>query len=121
MSISEITIPKTSPRRTAHFATRWLPSSTAIVTAHGELDAANADEFFSYAASHSGRMTQLVLDLTGVDFFGTSGFSALHSLNVRCAADGPIMPGAMRELATVNANRTITRAPRQTETAQGAN
>lgn len=88
MSISEITIPKTSSKPTAHFATRWLPSSTAIVTAHGELDAANADEFFSYAASHSGRMTQLVLDLTGVDFFGTSGFSALHSLNVRCAADG---------------------------------
>jgi anti-anti-sigma regulatory factor len=28
-----------------------------------------------------------VLDLTGVDFFGTAGFSALHTLNVRCAGE----------------------------------
>ena len=30
----------------------------------------------------------LALDLTGVDFFGTAGFSALHTLNVRCAGAG---------------------------------
>ncbi|WP_319456333.1 MULTISPECIES: STAS domain-containing protein [unclassified Mycobacterium] len=86
MSTAHRTIPSSS-RSAAHFATRWLPPSTAIVTAHGEVDAANADELFAYAASHSGRMTQLVLDLTGVEFFGTAGFSALHTLNARCAAD----------------------------------
>jgi anti-anti-sigma factor len=57
------------------------------VTTHGEVDAANADELFVYAASHSRRMTQLVLDLTGVEFFGTAGFSVLHTLNERCAAE----------------------------------
>jgi anti-anti-sigma factor len=79
---------RNSTKSAAHFATRWLPPSTAIVTAHGELDAANASEFFTYTASHSGRMTQLVLDLTGVDFFGTAGFSALHTLNQHCATEG---------------------------------
>ena len=28
---------------------------------------------------------RLVLDLSGVDFFGTSGFSTLHHINVICA------------------------------------
>jgi anti-anti-sigma factor len=32
--------------------------------------------------------TALVLDLTGVEFFGTAAFSALHTLNVRCARGG---------------------------------
>jgi anti-anti-sigma factor len=73
--------------RTAHFATRWLQPSTAVITAHGELDAANAQEFVDYALRHAPHIERLVLDLTGVDFFGTSGFSALHTVNVRCAGE----------------------------------
>ena len=72
---------------TAHFATRWLHPSMAVITAHGELDAANAQEFVDYALRHAAHIDRLVLDLTGVDFFGTAGFSALHTLNVRCAAE----------------------------------
>jgi anti-anti-sigma factor len=72
---------------TAHFATRWLQPSTAVITAHGELDAANAQQFVDYALRHTARTDRLVLDLTGVGFFGTAGFSALHTLNVRCAAE----------------------------------
>jgi anti-anti-sigma factor len=71
----------------AHFATRWLQPSMAVIAAHGELDAANAQEFVDYALRHSPLIDRLVLDLTGVDFFGTAGFSALHTLNVRCAAE----------------------------------
>ena len=70
---------------TAHFATRWLKPSTAVITAHGELDAANAQEFVDYTLRHAPHTERLVLDLTGVDFFGTSGFSALHTVNARCA------------------------------------
>lgn len=77
-----------SSKPTAHFAVRWLPPSKAIVTARGELDAANASEFFSYTASHCAQVTELMLDLTGVEFLGTAGFSALQSLHQRCAADG---------------------------------
>src|SRR6476660_1864476 len=72
---------------TAHFATRWLQPSTVVITAHGELDAANAQEFVDYALRHSAHIDRLVLDLTGVEFFGTAGFSALHSVNVRCAGE----------------------------------
>lgn len=71
----------------AHFATRWLPPGTAVVTAHGEIDAANSQELIDYALRHDARINRLVLDLSGVDFFGTSGFSALHVLNVRCAGE----------------------------------
>ena len=70
---------------TAHFATQWLQPSMAVITAHGELDAANAQEFVDYALRHAAHTDRLVLDLTGVDFFGTAGFSALHTVNVRCA------------------------------------
>jgi anti-anti-sigma factor len=72
---------------TAHFATRWLQPSMAVITVHGELDAANAQQFVDYALRHAAHTDRLVLDLTGVDFFGTAGFSALHTLNVRCAAE----------------------------------
>jgi anti-anti-sigma factor len=70
---------------TAYFTTRWLQSSAAVITVHGDLDASNANEFADYALRHSEHSTRLVLDLSGVDFFGTAGFSALHTVNVRCA------------------------------------
>jgi anti-anti-sigma factor len=72
---------------TAHFATRWLHPALAVISAHGELDAANAQDFVDYALRHGPDIDRLVLDLVGVDFFGTAGFSALHTLNVRCAAE----------------------------------
>jgi anti-anti-sigma factor len=71
----------------AHFATRWLHPSMAVITAHGELDAANAQEFVDYALRHASEAERLVLDLSGVEFFGTAGFSALYSVNVRCAGE----------------------------------
>jgi anti-anti-sigma factor len=71
----------------AQFATRWLQPDTAVITAHGEIDAANSQEFVDYALRHGDRMSRLVLDMSGVEFFGTSGFSALHTLNVRCAGE----------------------------------
>ena len=73
---------------TASFATRWLPPSVAVITAHGELDASNAQDLVDYALRDVERTQRLALDLTGVDFFGTAGFSALHTLNVRCAGEG---------------------------------
>src|SRR4051812_44920886 len=72
---------------TARFATRWLQPDTAVIAAHGEIDAANSQEFVDYALRHAEQIGRLVLDLTGVEFFGTAGFSALHTLNVRCAGE----------------------------------
>lgn len=73
--------------QTAHFATRWLQPDTAVITAHGEIDAANSQDFVDYALRHAAHIKRLVLDMSGVDFFGTAGFSALHTLNVRCAGE----------------------------------
>jgi anti-anti-sigma factor len=89
-------MPKTSPSvgletdftcGAADFTTFWLPPSTAIVAAVGELDAANAAEFTRYAW-RSGRMTHLVVDLSGVEFCGSAGYSALLGFGVQCAAQG---------------------------------
>src|SRR3954466_5936774 len=71
---------------TAHFATRWLQPSMAVIAAHGELDANFAQQFVDYALRHAAHTHRLGLAVTGVDFFGTAGLSALHTLNVRCAA-----------------------------------
>jgi anti-anti-sigma factor len=70
----------------AHFATRWFQPNIAVIAAHGEIDAANSQELVDYALRHGDRIHRMVLDMSGVEFFGTSGFTALHALNVRCAA-----------------------------------
>lgn len=75
-----------SSTRTTRFTSRWPASATAVVAAHGELDAANAQAFVDHALRHP--CTALVLDLRDVEFFGTAAFSALHTLNVRCAGSG---------------------------------
>lgn len=69
----------------ASFTTRWLQPSVAVITVSGELDASNAQSLVDYALRDGERTERLALDLTGVDFFGTAGFSALHTVNVRCA------------------------------------
>lgn len=70
--------------RTAHFTARWEPSGT-VITADGELDAANADQLAAYVQRSAKRTRRLILDLRGLEFIGTAGFSALHRINVVCA------------------------------------
>ncbi len=72
---------------TAQFATAWPGPSTAIVAGHGELDAANGIKFVEYALRHSTKTQWLVIDLSGLTFFSTAGFSALHTLNVQCVGE----------------------------------
>ncbi|GFG72939.1 hypothetical protein MBOT_03040 [Mycobacterium botniense] len=56
-----------------------------LVTAHGELDACNAAQFTEYVHCCAAQCRRLILDLSGVEFFGTAGFSALHMISARCA------------------------------------
>jgi anti-anti-sigma factor len=68
----------------ARFSATW-DTARVVITAHGELDASNAIEladYFDLCIDHS---TPLIVDLSGLKFFGTAGFSALHLINVRCA------------------------------------
>src|SRR6476659_3472932 len=69
----------------ARFNTRWTMSSVAIVSAYGDIDATNASTLTEYAIANAARCRGLILDLTGLKFFGTEGFSALHRVAVRCA------------------------------------
>jgi anti-anti-sigma factor len=72
-------------RPAARFDTRWTMSSVAIVSAYGDIDASNASSLTDYAVVTAIRCRGLILDLTGLEFFGTEGFSALHRVSVRCA------------------------------------
>jgi anti-anti-sigma factor len=69
---------------TARFTAEWKPSFV-VITAHGELDASNAYELADYVQRCAEQANSVVVNLTGLEFFGTAGFSALHTINVRCA------------------------------------
>lgn len=82
---SEAAIPSEPwENHTARFTAEWGPSFV-VITAHGELDASNANELADYVQRCATHAKSVVVNLTGLDFFGTAGFSALHTINVRCA------------------------------------
>lgn len=96
----------------AVFATRWLRPSTAVITVHGELDAANAPALTEFATRHAIHADRMVLDLTGVEFFGTAGFFTLQELDARCVesdVDWVLVPSraVTRLLQTCDPTRTL--------------
>jgi anti-anti-sigma factor len=70
---------------TARFTAEWGPSSV-VITVHGELDASNALQLADYVQHCATHSRSVIVNLTGVEFFGTAAFSALHTINVRCAS-----------------------------------
>ena len=81
----------------ARFAGRLLRSSVAVISAEGDIDASNADALTEYTLGRVNGYHGLVLDLSGLDFFGADGFSALHRISVNCARVGTawaIVPGS---------------------------
>ena len=70
--------------RTAQFDAR-SDSSATVITVDGELDAANADQLAAYVEHSVGRCRRVILDLRGLEFIGTAGFSALHRINLVCS------------------------------------
>lgn len=63
---------------------RELSEITVLVTAVGAIDAASAPDLCTAIERRAAGYRQLVLDLSGVDFFGTAGYSLLHRLRMRC-------------------------------------
>jgi anti-anti-sigma factor len=76
--------PPTWENHAARFSAKW-DTARVVITAHGELDASNATQFVDYFDVCINGSTPLIVDLSGLEFFGTAGFSALHLINVRCA------------------------------------
>ncbi len=75
---------------------RALSTTTLLVSAVGEIDAASATELSESVERHLGGYRQLVLDLSGLSFFGTAGYSVLHRVHSRClrsAMDWVLVPG----------------------------
>jgi anti-anti-sigma factor len=70
----------------ARFSATW-DDDRVVVVADGELDASNATQFADYFDLCITDSTPLIVDLSGLEFFGTAGFSALHLINVRCAGE----------------------------------
>jgi len=59
-----------------------------LIAAEGEVDASNSGDMLGYVEDSVTGYQQLVLDLSKLHFFGTDGFSALHTINVRCSRRG---------------------------------
>jgi anti-anti-sigma factor len=53
---------------------------TVVVTARGDIDASNADDVRAYVAAATAACAQVVLDLSGVEFFGIAGLSVLEDI-----------------------------------------
>ncbi len=74
-----------------------LPGPLAtVISAHGELDAANANHLTALVERAARNSRQVIVDLRGLNFFGTAGFSALHRINVVCSSVGAqwaLIPG----------------------------
>ena len=84
-------------RDAPRFETRWTMSSVAIVSAYGEIDGMNASTIADHAIAKAVRCRGLILDLSGLEFFGTEGFSALHRVSVcysRAGKAWAVVPGA---------------------------
>lgn len=80
-------LPFETTSRTANATVQRLTDCVVVIT-EGEIDAANADSFAAFALAQIAGSKPLIVDLTALDFFGTAGFTALHTMNVQCAADG---------------------------------
>jgi len=79
------------------FRVRELSATTVLITAEGEVDASNSGDMLRYVEENVAGYQQLVLDLSRLTFFGTDGFSALHTLDMRCSRRGiqwVVVPGA---------------------------
>ncbi len=77
-----LTIPKVAdagaPRRirTAQLTTRETSTSAAMVSADGDIDAANANAFIDYTLANAASSSGLIVDLRHVQFIAVEGFSA---------------------------------------------
>jgi anti-anti-sigma factor len=69
----------------ADFEACHLSATRVCVVVRGDVDATNREALGHFVQRHTGISRQLVLDLSGVDFFGAQGFTALYYIAVQCA------------------------------------
>jgi anti-anti-sigma factor len=74
-----------APHKPASFASSLIGLAMVLVTADGELDECNAWDLAEYVDHVLDAKRRLLVDLRGLSFFGTQGFSSLHHINVACS------------------------------------
>jgi anti-anti-sigma factor len=113
------TMTTTAPNATTRCAgltlsTKWLNSTVVRISVSGEIDAANAAELLDYVLRRGANCRSLILDLKDVTFFGTAGFSALRTIDVRssrASVSWMLVPGpaVSRVLTICDRERTLPR------------
>lgn len=78
-------LPIGTPHKPARFTSSLIGSSMVLVSSDGEIDACNARGLAGYIDEVLDATRRLIVDLRGLTFFGTPGFSALHYVNVTCS------------------------------------
>ena len=73
------------PHKPASFSSSLIGSAMVVVVVEGEIDACNARGLAQYTEDVLDAKRRLIVDLRGLTFFGTAGFSALHYMNVTCS------------------------------------
>lgn len=74
--------------QTLRLLSQWLDADTALITAEGSVDAANAEDLGEYLLRVARRNVSMILDLSGLEFFGTAGFSALKAVSAHSEQPG---------------------------------
>jgi anti-anti-sigma factor len=69
----------------AVFTAQELSDGRVLVGVRGDVDATNRQALGRFVHRHIRVSKQLILDLNGVDFFGSQGFTALYYISVQCA------------------------------------
>jgi anti-anti-sigma factor len=97
---------------------QWARASVAVarapeslvVSVAGEIDASNAGRLADYVERHAAIAGSLVVDTSGVDFFGAPALAALHRVDHCCEAGdvdwrlvaGPAVKRALRACGTTD-------------------
>jgi anti-anti-sigma factor len=106
------TVPPPLPNTRLSLSTEWLSPTEVRIAASGDIDASNADELATYVFRRGANSRQLTLDLNGVDFLSTAGFSVLCTIHQRCVnagVDWTLLGNAMvlRVLAICDPHETL--------------
>lgn len=81
---------------TAQSTIRWGRSG-GVFTVHGDIDAANADQFGEMLVQCAARCEWLVVNLSELEFMGTAGLSMLQRIDAACTrsqVSWSLVPGA---------------------------
>lgn len=77
--------------------TEWRDIDLAVITASGEIDAANTHTLLDYTLGKVLLCRRMILDLTDVSHFGSDGYWMLKTLESRCELadiEFNLVPGA---------------------------